>query len=68
LFYYSHILFLGNAQPLLLVLQDFTDGAALDAILRGDIFLPNTGIVPAVLADGLAVDIEESLLAQLLAR
>lgn len=61
----THVIVLGDIHPFCFVFEDFADGAAFDAITGGDVFLAGVGILLMVHADGLAVDIEETLLALL---
>ena len=61
----THVVVLGDVHPFCFVFEDFTDGAAFDAITGSDVFLAGVGILLMVHADGLAVYIEETLLALL---
>lgn len=61
----THVVVLGDIHPFCFVLEDFADGAAFDAITGSDVFLTGVGILLMVNANGLAVDIEETLFALL---
>jgi hypothetical protein len=61
----THVVVLGDVHPFCFVFEDFADGAAFDAITGSDVFLTGVGILLVVHTDGLAVDIEETLLALL---
>jgi hypothetical protein len=53
---------LGNVHPLLFMLQDLADGAPLDSVLDGDIFLPSIGVFLVVETNFFPVQIEQTLL------
>lgn len=64
----THVIVLGDVHPFCFVFEDFADGAAFDAITGSNVFLTGIGILLMVHANGLAVYIEETLLALLGAR
>ena len=51
-----------NAQPASFLLQDFADGAPLNAKLSGNVLLLHTRVVLRVHADAVAINVIESLL------
>lgn len=58
------LLALGDVHPLLLLLEDLGDRAALDAVPRGDVLLAGLRVGLGEAADGLAVDVVETSLAR----
>lgn len=63
----THVIVLGDIHPFRFVFENFADGAALHTVASGNVFLAGIGIILMVHTNGLAVDIEETLLALLCA-
>lgn len=62
---HTHVVVLGDVHPFCFVFEDFADGAAFDAVTGSNVFLAGVRILLVVHANGLAVYIEETLLALL---
>ena len=54
----------GDVEPLLLLLQDLADRAALDAVLERDVFLTHGRVLLVIETDRLAIDVVKALLAR----
>lgn len=52
----------GDVHPLLFMLQDLADGAPLDSVFDGDIFLSSIGVLLVVETNFFSVQIEQTLL------